>query len=395
MKNPDYDQLISPSRRNLMKFAGVGALGAAAGLAACSDSASATAPAPATAANVTAPAVNPDGIAIMSANENPYGPSPMAVAAMSKELNNLNRYAYPLTQAFAEKVAAREGVLPEQVLVTNGSSPILAAFSDYVNVKGGEIVTSAITYEGVPRVAEQAGTKVVYMPLTQDLGYDLEAISAAIGPNTGAVYICNPNNPTGRTIEPAKLKAFIEDASAKVPVFIDEAYMDMADDYPAGVMSEFVSAGKPVIVARTFSKIYAMAGQRLGYGIMPADMAMAMRKTGRLSSVNHLGLVAGMASLDDKAYFDDMRLKMIKGREKLIAMANDLGRPYAPNPQGNFIYMDLGMNNQEFADKMLEKGVKVVGSRWADKPEWTRICVGLDHEIEKCHAAAKEILTAI
>ena len=233
------------------------------------------------------------------------------------------------------------------------------------------------------------------MPLTQDLGYDLEAISAAIGPNTGAVYICNPNNPTGRTIEPAKLKAFIEDASAKVPVFIDEAYMDMADDYPAGVMSEFVSAGKPVIVARTFSKIYAMAGQRLGYGIMPADMAMAMRKTGRLSSVNHLGLVAGMASLDDKAYFDDMRLKMIKGREKLIAMANDLGRPYAPNPQGNFIYMDLGMNNQEFADKMLEKGVKVVGSRWADKPEWTRICVGLDHEIEKCHAAAKEILTAI
>jgi histidinol-phosphate aminotransferase len=395
MKNPDYDQLISPSRRNLMKFAGVGALGAAAGLAACSDSASAAATTPATAANVTAPAVNPDGIAIMSANENPYGPSPMAVAAMSKELNNLNRYAYPLTQAFAAKIAEREGVAVEQVLVTNGSSPILAAFSDYVNAKGGEIVTSAITYEGVPRVAEQAGTKVVYMPLTQDLGYDLEAISAAIGPNTGAVYICNPNNPTGRTIEPAKLKAFIEDASSKVPVFIDEAYMDMADDYPAGVMTEFVAAGKPVIVARTFSKIYAMAGQRLGYGIMPADMAMSMRKTGRLSAVNHLGLVAGIASLDDTAYFNDMRLKMIKGREKLIAMANDLGRPYAPNPQGNFIYMDLGMNNQEFADKMLAKGVKVVGSRWADKPEWTRICVGLDHEIEKCHAAAKEILTAI
>ncbi|MEH6693984.1 MAG: histidinol-phosphate transaminase [Hyphomonas sp.] len=392
MKNPDYDSLISPSRRNLMKFAGVGALGAAtASLVACSESASAAG----TTAAATTPAIDPNALAIMSANENPYGPSPMAIEAMSKELNNLNRYAYPLTQAFAAKIAEREGVAVEQVLVTNGSSPILAAFSDYVNVKGGEIVTSAITYEGVPRVAEQAGTKVVYMPLTQDLGYDLEAISAAIGPNTGAVYICNPNNPTGRTIEPAKLKAFIEDASNKVPVFIDEAYMDMADDFPAGVMTEFVAAGKPVIVARTFSKIYAMAGQRLGYGIMPADMAMAMRKTGRLSSVNHLGLVAGMASLDDTVYFDDMRLKMIKGREKLIAMANDLGRPYAANPQGNFIYMDLGMNNQEFADKMLEKGVKVVGSRWSEKPEWTRICVGLDHEIEKCHAAAKQILTAI
>ena len=378
--------LFSPSRRSLMMLAGAGAVGAAASLSACSETASAVTP---------AKAADEDAIAILSSNENPFGPSPKAVAAMQAEAANIYRYTYPTVVKFAEKIAEKEGVAPEQVLVTNGSTPILAAFSDWVNVKGGKIITSAITYEGVPRVAEQAGTEVVYMPLTQDLGYDMEAIAARVSSDTGAVYICNPNNPTGRTIPPAQLKAFIEDVSAKVPVFIDEAYLDLSDDYPAGVMSEFVAAGKPVVVARTFSKLYAMAGQRLGYGIMPADMAMDMRKTGRLSNVNKLGLVGGLAALDDTAYFEEMRAKIARGRAKLIAMAADLGRPIAPDPQGSFIYMDVGMPAKDFAAQMLDRGVRVVGERWSDMPNWTRICVGLDSEIEKCHAAAKDILTSI
>nr|WP_321360286.1 histidinol-phosphate transaminase [uncultured Hyphomonas sp.] len=376
-----------PSRRSLMKLAGAGAVGAAAALSAGAETTKAAASADA--------AVDPDAIAILSANENPYGPSPKAVEAIRAEAGNLYRYTYPTVMKFAEMIAEKEGVAPEQVLVTNGSTPILAAFSDWVNVNGGKIVTSAITYEGVPRVAEQAGTEVVFMPLTQDMGYDMEAIAARVGPDTGAVYICNPNNPTGKTIPPAQLKAFVEDVSNKVPVFIDEAYLDMSDDYPAGVMSEFVAAGKPVIVARTFSKIYGMAGQRLGYGLMPADMAMDMRKTGRLSNVNYLGLVGGIASVQDTAHFEKMRATMIRGRQKLIAMAADLGRPIAPDPQGSFIYMDVGMPAKEFAAKMLDRNVRVVGERWTAMPNWTRICVGLDHEIDKCHAAAKEVLTSI
>tara|TARA_R110002051_G_scaffold26962_8_gene65187 strand:+ start:2491 stop:3654 length:1164 start_codon:yes stop_codon:yes gene_type:complete len=381
------EPLFSPSRRSLMKLAGAGAVGAATALSACSETATAATPAN--------DAVDPDAIAILSSNENPYGPSPMAVEAIKAEAGNLYRYTYPTVMKFAEMIAAKEGVAPEQVLVTNGSTPILAAFSDWVNVNGGKIVTSAITYEGVPRVAEQAGTEVVYMPLTQDMGYDMEAIAARVGPDTGAVYLCNPNNPTGKTIPTAQLKAFVEDVSNKVPVFVDEAYLDMSDEYPGNVMSEFVAAGKPVIVARTFSKIYGMAGQRLGYGLMPADMAMDMRKTGRLSNVNYLGLVGGIASVKDTAHFEKMRATMIRGRQKLVAMAADLGRPIAPDPQGSFIYMDVGMPAKDFASKMMDRGVRVVGERWSDLPNWTRICVGLDHEIDKCHAAAKEVLTSI
>lgn len=387
MAFPPEDTLTQPSRRALLKLASAGAVGASGILAACSDQAAfqaAASPAP----------VDPDAIAIMSSNENPYGPSPKAMDAMRAEVGNIYRYTGPLTAKFAEKVAAMEGVAPEQVLVTNGSTPILAAFADWVASQEGHLLTSAVTYEGVPRVAKQAGVDVIHVPLTTDMDYDLEAIAAQISAETAAVYLCNPNNPTGKAIDPVLLEAFVDEASAKVPVFIDEAYLDMADDYPAGVMSKFVAAGRPVVVARTFSKIYAMAGQRLGYGIMPADMAMTMRRTGRLSNVNHLGLVAGMASLDDTAYFQEMRAKTIRGRGLLVAMAEDLGRPIAPDPQGSFIYMDTGMPNAEFAEKMLEKGVRVVGARWSELPTWTRICFGLDHEIERCHAAAKSILTS-
>lgn len=382
------EPIIKPSRRTWLKLAGIGAVSAAGVLPACAPTSSAD-------ETSAAAAIDPDALAIMSSNENPFGPSPKAMDAMRAEVGNIYRYTGPLTAKFAGIIAEREGVAPEQVLITNGSTPILAAFSDWVSVKGGDIITSATTYEGVPRVAEQVGVNVIYTPLAPDMGYDLEAIAAQIGPNTGAVYLCNPNNPTGKTIDPVALKAFVEEASAKVPVFIDEAYLDMADDYPAGVMSEFVSAGRPVVVARTFSKLYAMAGQRIGYAVMPEDMVMDMRRSGRLSNVNHLGLVGAIASLEDTSYFEEMRLKTSLGRAKLIAMAADLGRPIAPDPQGSFIYMDLGMNNADFAEKMLAKGVRVVGARWSELPEWTRICVGLDHEIEKCHAAAKEILTAV
>lgn len=368
------------SRRTLLKLAGIGALGASAMM---------------TSARMRASAEIPEDLAIMSSNESPYGPSPKAVAAMQAELSNIYRYTWPLQMKFAKQIAERENVAPEQVLVANGSSPILAAFAEWVKMKDGKLLTSAITYEGVPRVSNAYGTEILSMPLTQDMGYDMEAISARISDDIGAVYLCNPNNPTGKTIDAEILRNFVDDASQKVPVFVDEAYLDMADDFPAGVMTEFVRAGRPVVIARTFSKLYAMAGQRLGYAIMPESMVAEMQTTGRFTSVNHLALVAGIASLNDAAYFEEMRMKTALGRAKLVAMATDLQRPIAPDPQGSFIYMDTGMPNGEFQAKMLERGVRVVGERWQELPSWTRICIGLDHEIERCHEAAKQVLASV
>jgi len=192
------------SRRDWFRIAGLGAAGTAGLLAGCAKSAGADAAPAAT--------FDPDAMAIMSSNENPYGPSPKAMEAMKAEVGNIYRYTGDLTAKFANMVAEREGVAPEQVLVTNGSTPLLAAFSDWVSTQGGHILTSATTYEGVPRVAEHVGVEVIYTPLTTDMAYDMDAIAAQIGPETGAVYICNPNNPTGKLIDPEVLKAFVEEA---------------------------------------------------------------------------------------------------------------------------------------------------------------------------------------
>ena len=387
MSNILLNETPALSRRSWLKLAGIGA-GTAASMGLLSSCS------PQVAVADTAEAPDPDALAIMSSNENPYGPSPMAVEAMKAELSNIYRYTYPSVVALGEQIAKRENVSPDEILITNGSQPILGNFSVWAEQRGLTILTSALTYEGVPRVAEAFGAKVDYSPVTPDLDFDLDAIAAKVKPGT-CVYICNPNNPTGKTIDPVKLDAFVDAVSAQVPVFIDEAYLDIADDYESQVMTKYVRMGRPVIVARTFSKIYGMAGQRVGYALMPNEMRGEFMSYGLLSNVNKLGLVAASASLSDTAHFEAMRLKMKLGREKLVAMARDLGRPIAENPQGSFIYMDTGMSNADFASKMLDRGVKVVGARWAEKPEWTRICVGLDHEIAKCHAAAKEILTSI
>ncbi|MAK60659.1 MAG: histidinol phosphate aminotransferase [Ponticaulis sp.] len=378
--------LPNMSRRNWLKLAGVGAtaLSASPFLSACAqDSAVAD----------TADGASSE-LAILSSNENPFGPSPKAIEAMKAEVANIYRYTYPSVMALTEQIAKRENVSPDQILITNGSQPILGHFSVWANSKDLTILTSELTYEGVPRVAEAFGSTVDYSPVTADLDFDLDTIAAKVKPGTCA-YICNPNNPTGKIIDPAKLDAFVDTVSAQVPVFIDEAYLDIADDYEKQVMTKYVRMGRPVIVARTFSKIYGMAGQRVGYALMPADMIKEFASFQLLSNVNKLGLVAASASLDDTAHFEEMRVKMKLGREKLIAMARDIGRPIAENPQGSFIYMDTGMAASEFAAKMMDKGVRVVGSRWQERPEWSRICVGLPHEIEKCHAAAKEVLTSI
>lgn len=374
------------SRRNWLKLAGVGAtaLSASPFLSACAQQ---------SAEADTADAIS-DELAILSSNENPFGPSPKAIEAMKAEVANIYRYTYPSVMALTKQIAERENVSMDQVLITNGSQPILGHFSVWANSKDLTILTSELTYEGVPRVAEAFGATVDYSPVTPDMGFDLEAIAAKVKPGT-CVYLCNPNNPTGKVIDPAKLDAFVDSVSSQVPVFVDEAYLDIADDYEKQVMTKYVRMGRPVVVARTFSKIYGMAGQRVGYALMPADMIKEFNSFQLMSNVNKLGLVAASASLDDTAHFEDMRVKIKHGREKLIAMARDIGRPIAENPQGSFIYMDTGMKAADFAAAMMDKGVRVVGSRWSERPEWSRICVGLPHEIEKCHAAAKEVLSSI
>ena len=260
---------VDTSRRSLLRGIGLASVGAAALAAGCSKGEAIAAPAPAPAI----PAVD-KSVAIMGANESPFGPSPKAIEAMIAKASLTARYADDEGEELKKQIAAIEGVDPQQIFLANGSTPILAAFGEIIAAKGkGQLVTSIATYEGVPRSVLEYGAELITAPLTADFGIDLDAMAARITKKTTATYVCNPNNPTGNMVDPVKLRAFAIEASKTAPCFIDEAYLHLCDDYDANVMTSLLREGHNVVIGRTFSKIYGMAGQRLGYGIASPEMA--------------------------------------------------------------------------------------------------------------------------
>lgn len=393
MKNEtNSNPTVNSSRRNWLKSVGLGA--GAVALTVCVDSGVKELQAAGMKTNhfpSATPNVN-DGLIRLSSNENAFGPSAKAVKAMQGELFNLARYTDATVDVLIKKIAAQEGVSEDQIIVTNGSSPILFGYADWITKNGNKLVTSEATYEGVPRGAEFMGADVTYVPLDANMNFDLDAIEAAVTDETTAVYICNPNNPTGTVVDPEKLTAFAKRVSKKAQVFIDEAYIEMSDAYPTNVQSKLAAQGYNVVICRTFSKIHAMAGQRLGYAIMPAEQAKKMGGMLRMGGVNYLALVAGMASMDDHDNLNTMRQRIKRERDKLVDAAEKLGRPYAKNPQGNFIYIDTGMPHDEFANKMKALGVKVVGRTWPGFNTWSRISVGIPEETDACVKALSAVL---
>ena len=379
---------VDTSRRSLLRGIGLASVGAAALAAGCSKGEAIAAPAPAPAI----PAVD-KSVAIMGANESPFGPSPKAIEAMIAKASLTARYADDEGEELKKQIAAIEGVDPQQIFLANGSTPILAAFGEIIAAKGkGQLVTSIATYEGVPRSVLEYGAELITAPLTADFGIDLDAMAARITKKTTATYVCNPNNPTGNMVDPVKLRAFAIEASKTAPCFIDEAYLHLCDDYDANVMTSLLREGHNVVIGRTFSKIYGMAGQRLGYGIAKPELAKQMGMATRMGGVNHLGIVAAMASLADKDFVPAMQPKFKAGRERLYNVAKGLGRKIASNPQASFVFFEVGMPNKDFADKMMAEGVRVVGRAWPEYDNWTRICVGEDWEMDRCEAALKKVL---
>ena len=381
---------IDTSRRSLLRGIGLASVGAAALAAGCSKGEAIAAPAPAPAAPVV-----DKSVAIMGANESPFGPSKKAIEAMIEKAAMTARYADGEGMELQKQIAAIEGVDPQQVFLANGSAPILSAFGEMIAKQGkGQLVTSVATYEGVPRTVAGYGAELIMTPLTADYAVDLDAMLAKVSKKTTATYVCNPNNPTGNMVDPAKLRAFAIEASKTAPCFIDEAYLHLCDDYNANVMTGLVREGHNVVICRTFSKIYGMAGQRLGYGIASPEMARSLGMITRGGGVNHAGIVAAMASIADADFIPTMQPKFKAGRERLYNVAKSLGRPIASNPQASFVFFDVGMPNKVFAEKMMAEGVRVVGRAWPGYENWTRICVGEDWEMDRCEAAMKKVLAA-
>lgn len=332
------------------------------------------------------------GPAVLCWNENPYGPSPAARLAVSRSIAAGCRYPSDEEMDDLVKALARhEGTDADHVVTGSGSGELLCALALIYGRDGGEFIAAAPTYLELPEYARGAGGSTRFVPVDARLGHDLAAMRAAVSARTRAVYLCNPNNPTGTALEAAQIGAFIASLPPDVTTIVDEAYMDFATGPGVRSVADLVAGDHPLVVLRTFSKLHGMAGMRVGYAITRPEIAGALRQA-RMTTPNILGVRAARASLDDQKFLADTRRRILASRTRITTELARLNLRYA-EPQGNFVFFDTGMPLATFTERMKARKV-LVGRRFPPYDSWCRITIGTEPEVNTFLAALRRSVAA-
>ncbi|MBW6468654.1 MAG: histidinol-phosphate transaminase [Coriobacteriia bacterium] len=298
-----------------------------------------------------------DTILKLSSNEHACGPFPGAVAAMEAVLTRLNRYPDGAARALRRALCEHLDVADETLVIGNGSNEIIRLLTQAVVRPGDEIVFAWPSFVVYPMVAQMFGATAVRVPLTADETHDLPAILAAITERTRIVFLCNPNNPTGTIYRRVDFEQFMAEVPDHVIVVADEAYFEFvtADEYPDAL--DCFDGQRPLAVLRTFSKIYSLAGVRIGYGVMPAPLARAVDKIREPFNVNIVAQVGAYYSLGDEAEVERRRRENQEQKTYLYSAFDRLGIAYVPS-ETNFVYVRTERPVEVF-EALLGEGVIV------------------------------------
>jgi len=335
-----------------------------------------------------------DRVVKLASNEGPFPPFPAAVEAIERATRELNRYpdggAYALRTALAE----HHGVALEEVVVGGGADGVIDLLSQATLDAGDEIVCGWPSFPSYVLDALKLGAVPRKVPL-RDHVYDLDAMLASVGPRTKLVYVCHPNNPTGTANGRAELLAFMEALPPHVLAVVDQAYFEYIDDPDyADAVAELFKQGRRVAVLRTFSKIYGLAGLRVGYGIAPADVVKATSKVRRAFDVDAIAQAAAAASLGDEAELARRRVLNAAGREELATTLRAHGLEPAGPAIGNFLFVDVGDGAALF-DRLLRQGVIVRPLAGFGAPEAIRVTVGTPDENAFFAASLGQVLSGV
>jgi histidinol-phosphate aminotransferase len=318
----------------------------------------------------------------LASNEGPFPPFAAALEAIDRSARDLNRYpdggAYLLRAALAE----RHGVSFEEVAVGAGADGLIDCVSQATLDPGDEIVCGWPSFASYVIDALKLGAVPKTVPL-MDYRYDLEAILAAIGPKTKLVFLCNPNNPTGTMNTRAELDSYFERVPGHVLTVLDQAYFEYIDerDYPDGI-EEYAKAGHAVFVLRTFSKIYGLAGLRVGYGVGPPEVVTSIGKVRRAFDINHQAQAAALASLDSPGELERRRRVNAEGRAQLERVLREHGfEPVTPSVT-NFLFFEVGDDSRPLFEQLLREGVIVRPTGPFGAPGGIRVTVGTPEENE-------------
>jgi len=323
-------------------------------------------------------------------NENPYGPSPKALEAVAKILPKTAYYPGKIEQDLPALFVERHRLNPDQVFLASGSNEGLQAAMMAFG-KQGKVISPSLTYSDHLAYAERLGIAVERIPLREDMSIDLDAMARAVDDTVGLVYLCNPNNPTGMAIDGDELRAFCRELSPRVPILIDEAYNELTDKPDYTSMVDLVREGANVLITRTFSKIFGMAGLRVGYGMGHPDMVKVV-KDHVMAWPNGVGLYAAYHSYLDDAFIDFSRQKILQGRAMVNATFRRNGIEPLPS-QTNFVYADIGRDASDFKNEMAANQVIIRGA-YKGYANYSRVSMGRIEELEVFDTVFNRVFTA-
>jgi len=317
----------------------------------------------------------------MASNENPLGPSPLAVEAIKAAIAEAHSYPDNGTRELRERLAELHGVEAEEVMVTSGSTSFLDILARTLLGPGLNAITSEQSFIVYPLVTRATGAQLIEVPTVND-AYDLDGILAAVNDQTRIVYIANPNNPTGTMIDAAAMDRFLDRVPSHVITVLDEAYCDFAGYFAAqrGVeyshSLDYIGPERPVIVLRTFSKAHGLAGLRVGYGIGPAELIGYLYRLKPAFQVSSLAETAALAALADEAHLQKSIENNAAG-EKLLAGALSEMRIHAVKTWANFLFCRVGEDAASLCRQLQEEGIIVrpMSEPWG-APDAFRVTIG-------------------
>jgi histidinol-phosphate aminotransferase len=334
-----------------------------------------------------------DSFAHLSSNENCWGPPDSVMKAMNSAWKYSNRYGYPDGNLVGE-IAKLHGVKQENILLGAGSGEILDVVGTTYLLGGKKVLGVEPSYGSVYQHATSIKTEAIKLPLNKDYTQNIPAMIKAANARQseiGLVYLCNPNNPTGIVVTKDEVKELLDGLPKGMPVLIDEAYHHFVDDPRYATSVPYVIEGRPVIIARTFSKIAALAGMRLGYAVAPAEMIQKMRPYS-MGSINALVKWGGVASLKDTAAQADVKKKVIDLRKKTTAELAAYGYQSLPS-ETNFFMVEIGREIQPVIQEFAAKKV-AVGRPFPPMTKHMRVSIGTAEEMARFMTAFKEIFPA-
>lgn len=334
------------------------------------------------------------GVAKLNANENPFGPSDLAIEAMMEASKKGAYYVGESVRRLKAMIAERHGLTPEHVRLSSGSSGVLSYLA-VAKTKEGHILGPDLFWDTTAKAGVRQGGEIKRLAKTSDLGIDLAAMARAITPETALVQVTNPNNPTGMVLDGEELRNFCIKASKKTMVLVDEAYNELTEKPEFNSMIPLIKAGHNVVVARTFSKIYGLAGMRVGYMLAAPETGALIDQYGLGDyAMNQAGVAAAVASYNDTKFLAMAKSKIIETREMLTDAVKTQGLTPLPS-QTNFVFVDLGkMNAEAFRAQMASHNVLIRGI-YRDYTNYSRVSMGYPDDIKRYVAALPKVLDSL